>query len=87
MRKLKINPDDIHQARRKLLTRSELDPADRRTLLDLIQQSERIIYPGRMEWDRYRNYLQQFQCQHPESQPEVFNNLAEKIMDFEDKYC
>ena len=89
---LTIDPGPLHQARRKLQTLSKdgtltLDREEREALLALIAAGKRTIYPSQMSLDRYRYLLNEIVKVNPTSDPERFNHFAEKIEEFENRYC
>lgn len=90
--KLKIDTGALHTARRKLQSLSRTGAIrfaaeEREALLGLISAGKRLIYPTQMGLDRYRYLLDQIEKVDPISEPNQFNHFAEKINEFEKKYC
>ncbi|MFH5833761.1 hypothetical protein [Halalkalibaculum sp. DA384] len=89
---LKIDPGQLHKARRKLQTLSKdgkvrFEREEREALLALISAGKRRIYPSKMSLDRYQYLVDQLVKIDPDADPERFNHFAEKIEEFEKRYC
>ena len=92
--KLNINAEALHEVRRKLQMLSKDDtPAipvtwqQRDALLQLINAGKKTLYPGQMEVDRYQYHLDQLEKVDPTTDPHQFEHFAERIQEFEEKYC
>lgn len=90
--KLTINPEALHDARRKLQTRQPdekvpLTGPEREALLTLINKAKRAIYPTKMMLDRYIYHLDQIEKIDPAENPHQFENWAAQIEEFEQKFC
>jgi hypothetical protein len=90
--KLTIDPEALHDARRKLQTRQPdkkvpLTGPEREALLTLISKGKRTLYPTKMTLDRYIYHLDQIEKIDPSENPNQFENWAKQIEKFEQKFC
>jgi hypothetical protein len=90
--KLTIDTKALHSARRKLQTKQpdnkiEVTAAEREALLALIRKGKRKLYPTKMTLDRYIYHLDQIEKIDPRNDAEQFERFAERIDEFEQKYC
>lgn len=86
-RQLRINVKQLHNARRNLQANNALSEADRKVLLDIIQDSEGRIYPSQMAIDRHNYHLSQVIQINPHKDKSQFDYMADLIDEFERKYC
>lgn len=88
--KLKIDVEQLHKARRKLQSKLDGDNftgEEREALLALISAGKKVLYPNRMALDRYKYNIDQIGKIDKNTNPRQFENFAEQIEEFEEKYC
>ncbi len=91
IRNTKINIDALHRAKANLQANQPLNYDQRKVLLDLIQDGEKVLFPTQMERDRYLYAMGIFMMLSAEAEPGKYSieldTASDHIIEFEEKYC